>query len=109
VAANADINGHPPWTAEQRTHQSPATNDRDIMTNRHHQYAAAHPAPRDSAKEDITRVVDLVTMSRNLKTEDLKTVTPKNIQISRRSPTSAAASTAGIVIRSGIPTRILNE
>jgi hypothetical protein len=39
-------------------------------------------------------VVDLVTTFRNLKTEDLKTVTPKNIQIPRRSPTSAATPNA---------------
>ena len=98
MAANADINGHPPWTAEQRTHQSPATNDRDIMTNRHHQYAAAHPAPRDSAKEDITRVVDLVTMSRNLKTEDLKTVPLKKHTNSLRMP-HFWCSSVGSVLR----------
>ena len=79
------------------------------MTNRHHQLAAAPPNPPETPCADPVNVVDLVTLSTNLKTEDLKTVTPKNIQISRRSPTSAAASTAGIVIRSGIPTRILNE
>jgi hypothetical protein len=68
------------------------------MTNRHHQYAAAHPAPRDSAKEDITRVVDLVTMSRNLKTEDLKTVPLKKHTNSLRMP-HFWCSSVGSVLR----------
>jgi hypothetical protein len=46
------------------------------MTNRHHQ-SAAHPAPPDSPREGTTHVVDLVTASMDLKTEDLKTVPPK--------------------------------
>jgi hypothetical protein len=47
------------------------------MTNRNHQTAAAHPTPPDAPRGGPSNVVDLVTTSRNLKTEDLKTVTPK--------------------------------
>jgi hypothetical protein len=78
------------------------------MTDHDNNAAAVLPERRTPNAERCP-VVDLVTLSTNLKTEDLKTVTPKNIQISRRSPTSAAAPTAGIVIRSGIPTRIRND
>ena len=56
------------------------------MTNSHNQSTAPNPAPQDSARQDRTHVVDLVTMSRNLKTEDLRTVPPKKHTNSARMP-----------------------
>jgi hypothetical protein len=47
------------------------------MTNRDHQSAAAPCTPPEALCEGPSNVVDLVTTRRNLKTEDLKTVTPK--------------------------------
>jgi hypothetical protein len=59
------------------THNHLRPGTKYLMTNRHHQTAAAHCTSPEAPRRGTANVVDLVTMSMNLKTEDLKTVIPK--------------------------------
>src|ERR1700679_1646016 len=70
------------------------------MTNRHHQTAAAFNTAQNALRGGPSNVVDLVTMSRNLKTEDLKNCPPKKHANSSRTPISVQLRKPGSRVHS---------